>query len=122
MARQSFWNTHVAAQIVVSPDGVEFPDGLLAKVVVCIATINRYSHWGTLFNVYRYLSDPKHVCQIKAECSADLMNPVIILITVAIYVVFFVGFKKNKVRFQDYLEFLATGKRPDHGEAKVAAA
>lgn len=67
-------NAHVAAQIVVSPDGVEFPDGLLAKVVVCIATINRYSHWGTLFNVYRYLSDPKHVCQIKAECSADLMG------------------------------------------------
>ena len=66
---------------------------------------------------------------IMSNCTAGLitmafltMNPVIILITVAIYVVFFVGFKKNKVRFQDYLEFLATGKRPDHGEAKVAAA
>ena len=57
---------------------------------------------------------------IMSNCTAGLitmafltMNPVIIALTVAVYVVFFVLFKKNKVRFQDYLEFLATGKKPE---------
>lgn len=63
---------------------------------------------------------------IMSNCTAGLitmafltMNPIIIAATIAVYVVFFVLFKKNKVRFQDYLEFLATGKRP---EAEKAAA
>lgn len=57
---------------------------------------------------------------IMSNCTAGLitmafltMNPVIIALTVAVYAVFFVLFKKNKVRFQDYLEFLATGKKPE---------
>ena len=48
-------------------------------------------------------------------------NPMVIAAVVAVYVVLFVLFKKNKVRFQDYLEFLATGKRPEKKEEVAAA-
>lgn len=65
---------------------------------------------------------------IMSNCTAGLItmafltqNPVIIGAVVAVYVVFFVLFKKNKVRFQDYLEFLATGKRPEKKEEVAAA-
>ena len=65
---------------------------------------------------------------IMSNCTAGLItmafltqNPLVIGAVVAGYVVLFVLFKKNKVRFQDYLEFLATGKRPEKQE-KVAAA
>ncbi len=64
---------------------------------------------------------------IMSNCTAGLItmafltqNPLIIIAVVALYLVVYVIFKKNKVRFQDYLEFLATGKRPEH--AKEAAA
>lgn len=61
---------------------------------------------------------------IMSNCTAGLitmaflsMNPLIIAATVAVYIVFFILFRKNKARFQDYLELLATGKRPEAGEA-----
>lgn len=64
---------------------------------------------------------------IMSNCTAGLItmafltqNPVIIAAVVAVYVVLFVLFKKNKVRFQDYLEYLATGKRPEHAEEAAA--
>ena len=41
-------------------------------------------------------------------------NPAIIAAVVVVYFVVYFLFRKNKVRFQDYLEFLATGKRPEH--------
>jgi len=57
---------------------------------------------------------------IMSNCTAGLitmafltMNPVIIAVVVAVYVVFFVLFKKNKTRFQDYLEYLAVGAKPE---------
>ena len=64
---------------------------------------------------------------IMSNCTAGLItmafltqNPVIIAAVVAVYLVLFVLFKKNKVRFQDYLEYLATGKRPEHAEEAAA--
>lgn len=59
--------SRVAAQIVLSADGIPSPDGRPAKVVVCMATINRYSHWGTLYNIYHYLSDDRHVRKLEEE-------------------------------------------------------
>ena len=41
------------------------------------------------------------------------MNPIVIAAVVAVYVVLFVLFKKNKVRFQDYLERCALGAKAD---------
>ena len=61
-------NARVEAQIAFSDEGIVFPDGISAKVVICIATINRYSHWGTLFSIYQTLSDPKAVAELEGEC------------------------------------------------------
>ncbi len=65
---------------------------------------------------------------IMSNCTAGLitmafltMNPLVIAAVVAVYVVFFVLFKKNKERFQNYLEFLATGKRPEPKPEAAAA-
>ncbi len=63
---------HVAAQVVVSPDGVRFPDGEIARVVICIATINRYSHWGTLYALYEWLSVPDHVAELEESSPVGL--------------------------------------------------
>lgn len=57
---------------------------------------------------------------IMSNCTAGLitmafltMNPIVIAAVVAVYVVLFVLFKKNKVRFQDYLERCALGAKTD---------
>lgn len=63
---------HVAAQIVLSRSGVLCPDTRLAKVVICMATINRYSHWGTLYNIYQYLSVEENVRKIESEYVAPV--------------------------------------------------
>lgn len=60
-------NAHVEAQIVLAPDGIELPDGKPARVVVCMATINRYSHWGTLYDIYQYFSSQEHVAALMAD-------------------------------------------------------
>lgn len=59
--------SRVAAQIVLSADGILSPDERPAKVVICMATINRYSHWGTLYNIYQYLSDEENVRKLEEE-------------------------------------------------------
>lgn len=58
----------VAAQIALCDDGVVFPDGAPAKIVICISTINRYSHWGTLFSIYELFSDRGVVDRFEDEC------------------------------------------------------
>ena len=61
---------------------------------------------------------------IMSNCTAGLItmafltqNPIIIIAVVAVYLVLYFLFRKNKDRFQGYLEFLATGKRPEVKEA-----
>lgn len=66
-------NARVEAQIALSDSGVVFPDGIPAKVVICVATINRYSHWGTLFSIYQLFSDPKAVAELEGECQCRSM-------------------------------------------------
>lgn len=65
---------------------------------------------------------------IMSNCTAGLItmafmtqNPAIIAAVVVVYFVVYFLFRKNKVRFQDYLEFLATGKRPEHKVDAAAA-
>ena len=65
---------------------------------------------------------------IMSNCTAGLItmafmtqNPAIIAAVVVVYFVVYFLFRKNKVRFQDYLEFLATGKRPGHKVDAAAA-
>ena len=57
---------------------------------------------------------------IMSNCTAGVitmafltMNPIVIAAVVAVYVVLFVLFKKNKVRVQDYLERCALGTKKD---------
>jgi PTS system galactitol-specific IIC component len=66
---------------------------------------------------------------IMSNCTAGLitmafltMNPLIIGVVVAVYVVALVLFRKNKDRFQNYYEFLATGVRPDEEKSEAEAA
>ena len=49
-----------------------FPDGEIARVVICIATINRYSHWGTLYALYEWLSVPDHVAELEDSSPVGL--------------------------------------------------
>ena len=55
-----------------------------------------------------------------SNCTAGLItmafltqNPLIIAAVVIVYLALYFLFRKNKERFQNYLEFLATGKRPE---------
>ena len=57
---------------------------------------------------------------IMSNCTAGLItmafltqNPLIIAAVVIVYLALYFLFRKNKERFQNYLEFLATGKRPE---------
>lgn len=65
---------------------------------------------------------------IMSNCTAGLItmafltqNPIVIAAVVAVYLVLFVLFRKNKDRFQNYLEYLATGKRPEPKKEAAAA-
>ena len=60
-------NARVEAQIALCNEGVVFPDGVPAKVIICIATINRYSHWGTLFSIYQIFSDQRAANELEDE-------------------------------------------------------
>lgn len=64
---------------------------------------------------------------IMSNCTAGVItiafltqNPLIIGAVVLAYVVLFVLFRKNKERFQNYLEYLATGKKPVAAESPQA--
>lgn len=61
-------DAHVGAKIVLSSNGVQFPDGLFARVVICVATVNRYSHWRMLYSIYRLFSEPANVAALEKEC------------------------------------------------------
>lgn len=57
---------------------------------------------------------------IMSNCTAGLitmafmtMNPIVIILVVAVYLVLYVLFKKNKSSVWDYLEALATGVKPE---------
>lgn len=57
----------VEARIVMAPEPIEFPDGRASKLVICVSTINRYSHWGTLYSIYQHFSDNEYVRQVMEE-------------------------------------------------------
>lgn len=60
----------VAAQVVIAPEAIEFPDGGASRVVICVSTINRYSHWGTLYSIYQHFSDEGYVSRLVEECGS----------------------------------------------------
>ncbi len=61
----------VHAQIVVSSgSGIVFPDRKRAKVVFCLTTVDRYSHWGTLYSIYTTYSDPARLADSLAAWRA----------------------------------------------------
>lgn len=35
--------------------GVQFPDQRMASTVICLTTVDRYSHWGALYSIYKGL-------------------------------------------------------------------
>lgn len=62
-------NARVEAQVAISPSGITFPDGKTAKLVICVATINRYSHWGTLYSIYQLFSEKATVDAFITEAA-----------------------------------------------------
>ena len=111
---------------------------LVMAVIVFCAKLLMASYWAAAFTqiaaetgfeaaVEAVASGTYVLGFIMSNCTAGLItmafltqNPIIIAAVVAVYLVLFVLFKKNKVRFQDYLEYLATGKRPEHAEEAAA--
>ncbi|WP_317415950.1 transcription antiterminator [Thermophilibacter provencensis] len=59
---------HVEARVVVAPGPISFPDGRSSQVVICVSTINRYSHWGMLYSIYQNFSNREYIEQIINEC------------------------------------------------------
>lgn len=45
----------VTTQVVLSSGGVLFPDQRPANVIVCLTTVDRYSHWSALYTIYKNL-------------------------------------------------------------------
>lgn len=37
--------------------GACFPDGKPVQAIFCLTTVDRYSHWGTLYGIYTAYSD-----------------------------------------------------------------
>lgn len=64
----------VCTSMVLSEEGVLFPDGKTAKIVICLSTINRYSHWGTLYELYNFFSDPSNVDLVVEEYAPRRSN------------------------------------------------
>ena len=111
---------------------------LVMAVIVFCAKLLMASYWAAAFTqiaaetgfeaaVEAVASGTYVLGFIMSNCTAGLItmafltqNPIIIAAVVAVYLVLFVLFKKNKVRFQHYLEYLATGKRPEHAEEAAA--
>lgn len=60
-------DARVEAQIVVSPSPIEFPDGGTPYIIICISTINRYSHWGTLYSIYQIFSDDAYLTDVLTK-------------------------------------------------------
>lgn len=44
----------ITAEAVECPGGgVQFPDQRMASTVICLTTIDRYSHWSALYSIYK---------------------------------------------------------------------
>lgn len=49
----------VTAEVVDCPGGgVRFPDQRMASTVICLTTVDRYSHWSALYSIYKGLGSP----------------------------------------------------------------
>lgn len=108
-------------------------------VIVFAAKLAMASYWASAFTqvaagvgfeaaVEAVASGTFVIGFIMSNCTAGLItmafltqNPLVIALVMAAYVAFFILFRKNKDRFQGYLEFLATGKRPEPEVSKVMA-
>ena len=55
----------VDVRILVSREGVVCRDGARAGVILCLSTVDRYTHWNTLQEIYQYFSTPGHVDGVK---------------------------------------------------------
>ncbi len=58
-------NGKLDVRILVSEDGVLCRDGARAQVLLCLSTVDRYSHWNMLQEIYQYFSTPGHVEGVK---------------------------------------------------------
>lgn len=125
-------------EVPVSLSNGNVVKSLLMALIVFTAKLLMASYWATAFTqvaaevgfeaaVEAVAAGTFVIGFIMSNCTAGLItmafltqNPLIIGVVVLLYLVLFVAWKKNKVRVQDYLEFLATGKRPEHAEEAAA--
>lgn len=54
-------HSHVEVCVCLSKEGVIFPDGLSGKIVLFLSTIDNYSHWSLLREIYDYFGTKEHV-------------------------------------------------------------
>ena len=62
--------SRVAAQVVLAGEGAMFPDGKPVKAIFCLTTVDRYSHWGTLYAIYTAYSDQQRFAKELDEWRA----------------------------------------------------
>lgn len=48
-------------RMVLSEAGVSCRDGRKAKIILCLSTVDRYTHWNMLLEIYQYFNTPSHV-------------------------------------------------------------
>lgn len=60
----------VTAQVVLAGEGATFPDGKPVKAIFCLTTVDRYSHWGTLYAIYTAYSDQQRFAKELDEWRA----------------------------------------------------
>lgn len=53
----------VRAQAITCPAGISFPDHQDASAIICLTSIDRYSHWSTLYALYKSLSYANQLSQ-----------------------------------------------------------
>ncbi|AEB07376.1 PTS system IIC component, Gat family [Coriobacterium glomerans PW2] len=108
---------------------------LVMGIIVFIAKLLMASYWASAFTqvaaqagfdpaVQAVAAGTFVIGFIMSNCTAGLItmafltqNPLIIALVVAVYIILYIVFRKNRTRFQDYLERLATGARPAHEAA-----
>lgn len=56
----------VTAEAVNCPGGgIQFPDQRMASTVICLTTVDRYSHWSTLYSIYKSFDSPDSLSALQ---------------------------------------------------------
>jgi transcriptional antiterminator len=54
-------HSRVNISIFVSEDGITFPEEMTGKIIIFLSTIDNYSHWSLLREIYSYFETQEHI-------------------------------------------------------------